>query len=172
MKSFKISFLLLLLLTLLVQTSCEKKFEYEASPRPQGKFNGSILDYLKSRPDVFSLLVQGVEKAGMSGTLNSDTYTLFAPDDIAFKAFLGTRRISDLSNTEIKNIILLHLINRKILSSDLTLDIVPYASQFPGKNLNLSRNVEFVITVNGNRVFLSNVEPNNGAVHVIPSVLR
>jgi len=160
------------LLCLLFTAGCQESFDYQPAPtRPNGKLSVNIMTYLRSRPDAFSLLVQALERADLATTLSGGTYTLFAPDDVAFKAYLGNRTLESIPVEDLKRILLFHVINRKLLSSDLSLDLVPYPSQLTGRNLTLSRNATFVITVNGNRVFVSNLEPTNGAIHVIPRVL-
>lgn len=167
----KIAFLLLSVTALCV--GCQKSYTYEPSPtQPSGKLSVNIVDFLKSRPDAFSLLTQAIERAGLTSTLSGGTYTLFAPDDVAFRAFLGTRKLEDLPVADLRNTLLLHVLNRKLLSTDLTLEITPYATQLTGLSINLNRNVNFVITCSGNRVYVSNLEPTNGAIHVMPAVLR
>ncbi|HEV7347366.1 fasciclin domain-containing protein [Telluribacter sp.] len=162
-----------LLLLLALCGGCQTSFEYEPSPqRPSGQIDASIVGFLKSRPDAFSLLAQAIDRAGLASTLNGGTFTLFAPDDVAFKAFLGNKKLEDIPVESLRNTLLLHILDKKVLSSDLTLDIVPYPSLLKGRSINLNRNETFTITASGNRVFVSNLEPTNGAIHVIPSVLR
>ena len=162
-----------LLSLLVLGGGCQTSFDYEPSPnRPSGKINANMVDYLKSRPDAFSLLSQAIERAGLAGTLNAGTYTLFAPDDVAFRAFLGSKKVEDIAVESLRNTLLLHVLDQKVLSSDLTLDIVPYPSLLKGRSVNLNRNETFTITASGNRVYVSNLEPTNGAIHVIPSVLK
>ncbi|WP_373513859.1 fasciclin domain-containing protein [Persicitalea sp.] len=164
---------LLIAIILMLCVGCQTSFKYEPSPtRPSGKLDTNIIDFLKSRPDAFSLLSQAIDRAGLTSTLSSGTFTLFAPDDPAFKAFLGTKKLEDIPVEDLRKTLLLHLLDKKVLSQDLTLDITPYPSQLTGRSVNLSRNVSFTVTVNGNRVFVSNLEPTNGAIHVIPAVLR
>lgn len=161
------------LLLLLLGGGCQTSFEYEPAPnRPSGKINLNIVDYLKSRPDAFSILSQAIDRAGLANTLSGGTFTLFAPDDVAFKAFLGNKKLEDIPVADLRNTLLLHVLDQKVLSSDLTLDIVPYLSLLKGRSIDLNRNETFTITASGNRVFVSNLEPTNGVLHVIPSVLR
>lgn len=161
-----------MLLSVLVG-GCQTSFEYQPSPNlPSGKINANIVDYLKSRPDVFSTLSRAIELTGLANTLSGGTFTLFAPDDTAFKAFLGTKKLEDIPVESLRNTLLLHVLNQKVLSGDLTLDIVGYPSMLKDRSINLNRNETFTVTASGNRVYVSNLEPTNGAIHVIPSVLR
>jgi uncharacterized surface protein with fasciclin (FAS1) repeats len=163
-----LSIIILVLSTL----SCQESFVYEPSPtQPDGKLNVNIIEYLQSRPDVFSLLVHAIERAGLTNTLRGGTYTLFAPDDIAFKAYLGAKTVNDIPVSDLRKLLEYHLLGSKVLSSDLTLETISYPTLLENKSLLLRRNANFVVNVNGNRVFLSNLEPTNGAVHVIPRVL-
>ncbi|NJO68883.1 MAG: hypothetical protein HC830_05985 [Bacteroidetes bacterium] len=69
MKNIKLS-INVLCLFLVMFSSCEKSFEYEPGPNlPNGKLNVNIIDFLKSRPDVFSILVQAIDRAGLTSTL-------------------------------------------------------------------------------------------------------
>ncbi|NJO68882.1 MAG: fasciclin domain-containing protein [Bacteroidetes bacterium] len=105
---------------------------------------------------------------------SAGTYTLFAPEDTYFKAYLTSKKVAsvnDIPVDELKNLLLYHCLDKKILSQDLTLDIVSYPSMLAKKSINLNRSTTFTVTVNANRVIVSNLEPTNGAIFVIPKVL-
>lgn len=66
-------------MTLLLAFACSKDKYFYDTGRNTPEFNGSILDYLKSKPEYFDSLVRVVKVAGMEEVLTKENVTLFAP---------------------------------------------------------------------------------------------
>lgn len=120
---------MLLLSIIIFFSQCQKNFEYQPSPsRPNGKLSVDIVTFLRSRND-FTLLSQAIDKTGLAVTLSGPgPITLFAPDDIAFKAYLGTRKLDDIPVATLKDILMYHAVRQNLLSQNLTLSRENYES--------------------------------------------
>lgn len=78
----KILFVMLLAgLAVAVVTSSCKKNDYTDTGLAQAKFNGTILQYLESKPLYFDTLAKIIKLAGMENTFNNEEITFFAPPD-------------------------------------------------------------------------------------------
>lgn len=66
-------------MTLLLAFACSKDKYFYDTGRNTPEFNGSIMDYLKSKPEYFDSLVRVVKVAGMEEVLTKENVTLFAP---------------------------------------------------------------------------------------------
>src|SRR5438105_3889695 len=81
----------------------------------------NIYSYLVQNPDRFSEFVKILNKTGYNDFLDAyGSYTVFAPDNNAVKNFLqesGKASIEAFTDTELKNIVKLHLIQDTINTS-------------------------------------------------------
>lgn len=82
-KIFKSLFVFLSAIALL--TGCSKKDYYKDGGLSDGNFDGTVMQYLESRPELFSTLVQVIKYAGMEQTFNSEEITFFAPADSSIR---------------------------------------------------------------------------------------
>lgn len=64
--------------------SC-KKGGFEDSGTYPNNYEGTILQYLKSRPELFDSLSKVIKLADMEATLNKDNITFFAPPDVTIE---------------------------------------------------------------------------------------
>lgn len=121
----------------------------------------------------FSTLVEAVSKAGLVDALNaSGPYTVFAPTNDAFDALftkLGVDGIGDLSAEQLKPILLYHVVNGKVMSSDVKSGMVPTLNE----NAKLDvKAMNGKVSINGSsNVVSTDIETSNGVIHVIDSVL-
>lgn len=74
-------FIILIATVSLLMTGCNKNSYYKDSGTTSGKFNGTVMDYLKSKPQYFDTIVRIIRIAGLENTLQSDQVTFFAPAD-------------------------------------------------------------------------------------------
>jgi uncharacterized surface protein with fasciclin (FAS1) repeats len=74
-------FLLTMITATLFVASCNKNGYYKDSGVITGKFNGTVMDYLKSKPEYFDSIVKIIKIAGLENTLQSSDVTFFAPAD-------------------------------------------------------------------------------------------
>ncbi|NIG54180.1 hypothetical protein [Chitinophaga sp. Cy-1792] len=80
MKKQPLPFLIGLAAVLLLFSACKKDY-YQDSGLAKGKFDGTVLQYLKARPDYFKNLVKTIEMAQMEDILSKEEITFFAPGD-------------------------------------------------------------------------------------------
>jgi len=78
-----------LLLIVCCFTACKRDEYYQDGGLAQGKFEGTIVEYLSSKPKEFDTLVQIIKLAGLEPTLNNEEVTFFAPGDVNIKALIG-----------------------------------------------------------------------------------
>ena len=125
-----------------------------------------------------SSLVAAVRRANLDVTLaGPGPYTVLAPTDAAFSAFLQANNFNSLSEVPadlLRNILLNHVISGELRSTDLT---TGYAStnaisDASGTNMSIYINTENGVTFNGvSNVGIANVEADNGVVHVVDAVI-
>ncbi|MBZ4189077.1 hypothetical protein [Niabella beijingensis] len=83
-KKFK-WFMLPLLVLLMAGTSCKKDY-FKDTGVHKGEFNGSMLAYLKSRPEYFDSIVKVIDFAGMNDVFEKEQITFFAPPDSTIRS--------------------------------------------------------------------------------------
>lgn len=75
---FKYAFLVLMAVALF--SACKKE-DYIDTGIHEAKFNGTIWNYLESRPDLFDTLMVALKVAKLDDVLKNDEVTFFAPPD-------------------------------------------------------------------------------------------
>jgi len=137
--------------------------------------NGSILDAAMGLDD-FSSLVAALAKADLASTFMMEgAFTVFAPTNDAFAAFLTDLGVSldDLSKEDLTPILTYHAIGAKALSSSLqTGYIETLYSALEGYPVSMFVEVDGGVTLNGSiSVTSADIEVSNGVIHVIDGVL-
>jgi hypothetical protein len=74
--------------------ACKKSNYYIDGGITDAKYNGTILEYLKSKPRTFDTLTQVIKLAGLEDTLQNKQMTLFAPVNNSFKLLLVTLNLN------------------------------------------------------------------------------
>lgn len=123
-------------------------------------------------------LVAAVRRANLDVTLaGPGPYTVLAPSDAAFSAFLQANNFNSLTDVPVdllRNILLNHVISGELMSTDLT---TGYAntnatSDASGTNMSIYINTENGVSFNGiSNVGIANVVADNGIVHVVDAVI-
>jgi len=90
----KYRFLLAPLLLLIMATSC-KKDHFQDTGVHIATYNGTVLQYLQSKPEYFDTLVKIIDYAGMTNVFRNEEITFFAPADSSI------RNTIKLVNTEL-----------------------------------------------------------------------
>lgn len=67
---------------------CKKGDYYKDTGKLDPNFNGSIMEYLKSKPEYFDSLVKVINIAGYADVLNKENITFFAPADSSIRLAL------------------------------------------------------------------------------------
>ncbi|MCF3108546.1 fasciclin domain-containing protein [Niabella sp. CC-SYL272] len=69
-----------ILAVMLLATACQKEYYFDSGlSRPE--FNGSMMEYLESKPILFDTLVQVIKLAGLESNFRDSSFTFFAPAD-------------------------------------------------------------------------------------------
>jgi pentapeptide MXKDX repeat protein len=131
----------------------------------------TIVDVAAGNPD-FSILVAAVTEAGLAETLSGDgPFTVFAPTDEAFEEALDALGLTQdelLENPALGDILTYHVIGSEVMSTDLE----------PEQSVATVQGEEVTIVVdddgariNDAEIVDTDIEADNGVIHVIDSVL-
>lgn len=139
----------------------------------------NIYDYLVKNGDQFSEFAKMIEKAGYNDFLNAyGAYTVFAPTNDGVKAFLqetGRASIDAFTQTEIQNIVKLHLIQDTINTVSFTDGKLPQVTMLGQYLITGVTNINGVSSYTVNRqalILQPNISLANGIVHSINKVLK
>jgi len=128
-----------------------------------------------------SILVEALQAADgdLVDVLNAGEYTVLAPTNDAFTAFLsanGFNSLSDVPTDVLSNILLNHVITGTVMSTDLVSAGSGYtktnATNADGDLLDLYFATASGVTFNGvSSVSAADVEASNGVVHIVDAVI-
>ena len=125
-----------------------------------------------------SNLVAALDRAGLVETLdNPGQYTVFAPTNQAFQAFLTANNFTSLNDVPVNvltQVLLNHVVSGKNLSTNLTTGYVNTLATFGNTDLNLSMfiNTASGVRLNGvSNVVTPDINATNGVVHVVDAVI-
>ncbi len=138
----------------------------------------TITGIAQTDPNV-SILVQALVKTNLSATLRGPgPFTVFAPTDAAFVAFLKTTpyaTLNDVPNDVLTQILLNHVVSGKKMSTDLTTGYVKTlaTSATSGTNtMSMYVNTASGVKLNGvATVTAANIMAANGVIHVVDKVI-
>ncbi|NRS89204.1 putative surface protein with fasciclin (FAS1) repeats [Flavobacterium sp. 7E] len=142
--------------------------------------DNTITGIAAKTPD-FSILVQALTKADLAVTLQgTDNYTVFAPTNAAFTAFLATTpyaTINDVPTAALKEILLNHVISGTIKSTDLT---TTYIKTLAKGTASATNNLSMFVNTSGGTVKLNGVAmvtsadimASNGVIHIVDAVIN
>lgn len=153
-------------------TACTKD---DDNPAPIVQEQQTIVDIASANPD-FSILVAALDKAGLAGVLNGDgPFTVFAPTNQAF-IDAGISSLDGLSAEALTPILLNHVVQGKIMSTDLAAgdNYAPTENATGPGNTKISlyiNNSNGVVINNDAKVTTANIEASNGVIHVIDKVI-
>ncbi|WP_242204271.1 fasciclin domain-containing protein [Aestuariivivens insulae] len=138
----------------------------------------NLVELASSYSPEFSLLLEAATAAGLAGVLSGEgpygQLTVFAPTNAAFLSLLGESDvesakavINGLDVNALTNILLYHVVEGRVYSSDLSSGSVTTLNGDFDLDLNS-------LTIDGTAMLipdLLNVQATNGAIHVIDAVL-
>jgi uncharacterized surface protein with fasciclin (FAS1) repeats len=146
----------------------------------------TITQIIDKNPDLSSLAA-AIKKAELTKTFDeSGTYTLFAPINSAFTAFLAEKNFSkleDVPNEELKQLLLNHVLPKKILKKGLaTLKYENTLAAFADSkdrtlSMFINTDAEEIVRINGVKesgasiVTDPNIEGLNGVIHKVDKVI-
>lgn len=142
----------------------------------------TIADFVESNAD-FSMLNDALELTDLDDILDGNgAYTVFAPTNAAFSAYLGDSNLSDVDTAVLRQLLLNHVIsNEATLSSNLSTGYVSTTATFSDSEEYISMyiNTENTVSINGGsnvaggaNVTDTDNELNNGVVHVVDAVIE
>lgn len=136
--------------------------------------NNSILDIAMANG--FNSLTAALAKTNLASTfLKPGDYTVFAPTDDAFAAFLSEAGFSSLEsvpNDALTNILYYHVIGTKVMSTGLSSGYANTLLQsFDESYVGLLVDLNNGVKINSSMVTSADIEANNGVVHIVDKVL-
>ena len=138
--------------------------------------SNTIVDFAAANG--FNSLVAAVEAAGLTATLSGDTeYTVFAPTDDAFAAFLSDNGFSSLDEVPtdlLTQVLMNHVQAGSVMSTDLSTGYMESMAEAgpDGENVSLYVNVGDDVMLNGmSTVTGPDNEVDNGVVHAVDAVI-
>ena len=167
----KLKFILAILLVSTFVVSCDD----DNDPMPDNTITGLA----QSNPNL-SILVQALVKADLAETLKgSGPYTVFAPTDAAFVAFLQTTpyaTLNDVPKEALTQILLNHVVSGSVKSTDLSTGYIKTLAKGSASSTN---NLSMFVNTASNMVKLNGVATvtaadimaSNGVVHVVDKVI-
>lgn len=174
MKNLKrINVLIIALLMSMVFTSCNKD---DDNPDPVRTAN--IVGKAIQTPQL-SILVDALQAAdgNLVEALSTGSYTVFAPTNDAFSAFLsvnGFPSLSDVPTDVLSQILLNHVIQGELISSDLSTSYgkTLASESTTGENLSIYIDTSAGVTLNGTSdVTNPDIEASNGVIHIVDAVI-
>lgn len=128
----------------------------------------SIMETAKADSNL-TMFVAAVEKAGLGETLSGPgPFTVFAPSNAAFAA-LPAGTLDNLSAEELTNILTYHVANGRLMASDVAgMQMIPMAQ---GADMKITVGDDGSVMVNDSMITLTDIEADNGVIHVINKVM-
>lgn len=137
----------------------------------------TIADFVASNDD-YSSLEAALEVTGLTATLDGTAnYTVFAPDNDAFAAFLSDNGFSDLNDVPtdlLTQVLMNHVQSGMITSGDLTTGYIESMAVGNASEENLSMYIDTSdgVMINGvSNVVTADVEVDNGIIHAVDAVI-
>jgi len=140
--------------------------------------DNTITGIAKTNPNL-SILVQALVKADLATTLQGvGPFTVFAPTDAAFVAFLKTTpyaTLNDVPKDVLTQILLNHVVSGNVKSNDLTTGYIKTLAKgaaSSSNNLSMFVNTTSGVKLNGvATVTTANIMASNGVIHVVDKVI-
>ncbi|WP_420572813.1 fasciclin domain-containing protein [Kordia sp.] len=172
MKKKTTSILMAFVIAVFALTSCSDDDNNVAPPA-----SNTIADFVAANSS-FSSLGAALDRADLTGVLAGTTdYTVFAPDNAAFDAFLAANGFANLEAVPVDvltQILLNHVVSGINTSSDLSTGYIETLAEetTTGNKLNMYVNTSSGVVLNGaSTVTTANVDVDNGVIHAVNNVI-
>ena len=159
---------------LLAFTACSDDDDVNTPPVVE---TNTIADFVASN-DNYSSLAAALEVTGLTSTLDgSENYTVFAPDNDAFAAFLADNNFNSLSEVPVPlltQVLLNHVQMGEIMAADLSTGYISSMAKGSASDENLSMyiNTSNGVMINGvATVTTADIEADNGVIHAVDEVI-
>ncbi|MFT6601462.1 MAG: putative surface protein with fasciclin (FAS1) repeats [Dokdonia donghaensis] len=167
---FNLTKLAFLALTLFVSVSCD---DDDNGNIIEGESN-TIADFVAANDDYSSLLA-ALQQTDLDATLaGNGTFTVFAPNNAAFETFLDGAALEDVDTDVLRQVLLNHVLNTTLTSTDLTTGYVTNLATEPSSNAKISLYVDTTdgVVLNGqSSVTTPDIETDNGVIHAVDTVI-
>lgn len=165
---------LLLITGVFLWNSCETELgEVYKDPTKEQVY--SLLK-IEENKEEFSILVEAMDKSGLSGMLNSyGTYTLFAPSNEGFNSFFvdnGISGVDDMDSSFVRALLSYHILNKERLTSDMSPGFSSDTTALGSYLVYDMSQGDGTIHVNTkSKVYKGDQRVSNGVVHQVENVL-
>lgn len=136
--------------------------------------SNTIADFVSNNDDYSSLLA-ALQQTGLDATLaGAGNFTVFAPDNAAFEAFLGGTALADVDNAVLTQVLLNHVLNISVTSDQLSTGYVKNLATeaSTGANLDLYVDTSNGVILNGqSTVTTADIATDNGTIHAVNNVI-
>lgn len=163
---------LFLLMVALLAVSCS--IDDDASSSQQ---SNSIADYV-SKNSNYSSLKAALDRVGLTSVLaGSDSFTVFAPDNNAFNAFLsdnGFATLNDVPEALLEQVLLNHVVTGVNFSSSLSTGYVKTLAEeaSTANKIDMYLNTSSGVQINGDaQVVMADISVDNGVIHAVNKVI-
>lgn len=152
-------------------SSCKKDEETDTTK--------NIVELAQGNNDLSSL-VAAVQRAGLVEALSdkSKQYTVFAPTNAAFTAFLSANGFANLEAVPVpvlKNLLLNHVLGAEVKAAAVTTSFTKTLATYAATTSNVSMYLSIAgggVKINGiSNVVTADVDANNGVVHIVDGVI-
>ncbi|MBC5841123.1 fasciclin domain-containing protein [Flavobacterium sp. F-380] len=132
---------------------------------------------IASKNPEFSILVEALVKTDLAATLQgNDNYTVFAPTNAAFTAYLGTSNINAVPTATLKELLLNHVLVGTKKAADLS---TKYEKTLAKGAASTTNTLSMYVNVSGSTVKLNgaatvttaDVLASNGVIHIVDKVI-
>lgn len=143
----------------------------------------NIIDFIEASKD-HSILLQALEITGLSEILNKKgPFTIFAPTNTAFKKLSKTLfddLMQEKNKKKLKTILLCHIINENINTSEISRTISENNDEATYKTLNDNAIIVFKqqgvliiedATGKDSHIEIPDLKQNNGYIHIVDTVI-
>lgn len=137
----------------------------------------TIADFVANNPD-YSSLNAALEAADLKSTLDGNAkFTVFAPNNAAFSAFLSANGFANLAAVPVNvltQVLLNHVQEGAIKSADLSTGYIQSSATWGASSENLSMYINTTggVRINGvSSVTTANIEVDNGVIHAVNAVI-
>ena len=143
----------------------------------QVKVDNTITGVASKNPE-FSILVEALVNTDLAATLQgTDNYTVFAPTNAAFTAYLGTTNINAVPTATLKELLLNHVLVGTKKAADLS---TKYEKTLAKGAASTTNTLSMFVNVTGGTVKLNgtatvttaDVAASNGVIHIVDKVIE
>lgn len=170
-KLIKIAFIAI---TMFTAISCDEDDDNVIIIDDGNPMTNTIADFVTANADYSSLLA-ALQQTGLDATLDGDgPFTVFAPNNEAFDAFLDGTPLSEVDNDALTQILLNHVIGSSVTADALTTGYVKNLATEPtsGANIDVYVDTTTGVVLNGqSTVTTADIAVDNGVIHAVSDVI-